>query len=580
MIYPTLQEQETSRQMLDVFGGYDHNLRIADGSFYDMRNMTSDNYPVLSPRVKRGLYKTAASPNGLIAKDNLCYVNGADFVVDKYTVHMGLSTAAEDNPKTLVSMGAYVIILPDRKYINTANLEDFGNIDATFTTYGETTFTLCRVDGEAYGEAEVQPEAPEAPEDLSLWIDTSEATHILKQYSAASSMWVTIATTYIKIYSPNIGAAFSQYDGVTISGVTAVDGLNETMAIWERGDDYIVVVGILDAPASQTGPVTVSRKMPEMDYITEAGNRLWGCRYGEANNGEIVNEIYASKLGDFKNWNVFMGLSTDSWAASCGTDGVFTGAVTHLGYPVFFKENCMHKVYISSVGAHQIQDTACRGVQRGCSRSLAIVNETLFYKARSGVCAYDGALPSEVSSAFGNEAYSDAVAGAHGNKYYISMKDTEGGWNLFVLDTARGLWHREDDHHSEAFCGCRGELYSIESGTGNIITMLGSGSEYEDDVEWMAESGPLYMSMPDMKHISRMNVRMALERGSMAEIFIRYDEDGEWLKLFTVWGTNLRSFNVPVRPRRCDHMRLRIVGKGGGKIYSITKTIEPGSDVT
>ena len=50
-------------------------------------------------------------------------------------------------------------------------------------------------------------------------------------------------------------------------------------------------------------------------------------------------------LGDFRNWQCFMGLSTDSYYGNLGTDGKFTGAITHMGYPLFFKENCLHKVY-------------------------------------------------------------------------------------------------------------------------------------------------------------------------------------------------------------------------------------------
>ena len=52
--------------MVDVFKGYNHNLRIGDGEFFDMKNMTSDHYPVLSPRGKRGLYASPNNPTGLI----------------------------------------------------------------------------------------------------------------------------------------------------------------------------------------------------------------------------------------------------------------------------------------------------------------------------------------------------------------------------------------------------------------------------------------------------------------------------------------------------------------------------------
>ena len=61
--YPKLIELESSRQMVDTFKGYNHNLRIGDGEFFDMKNITSDYYPVLSPRGKRGVYASPASPN-------------------------------------------------------------------------------------------------------------------------------------------------------------------------------------------------------------------------------------------------------------------------------------------------------------------------------------------------------------------------------------------------------------------------------------------------------------------------------------------------------------------------------------
>lgn len=50
MRYPTLTQLPTSRDMVDVFGGYNHNLRIRDGEFYDMQNLTGEHYPILSPR--------------------------------------------------------------------------------------------------------------------------------------------------------------------------------------------------------------------------------------------------------------------------------------------------------------------------------------------------------------------------------------------------------------------------------------------------------------------------------------------------------------------------------------------------
>lgn len=615
MNYPTLTEIPTTRQTVETFGGYNHNLRITDGEFYDMENLTSSHYPVLSPRSKRGTYISVSNPLGMIAKDSLCYVDGDTFYINQYPIN-GL-TLDENTPKTLVSMGAYVIIYPDKKWVNTAKWDGarldnddgygYGDLDAEYNTmddgeggYVWTKFTLCKADGTGYDTPHDGDVEPDEPANGQLWLDKSSSPHSLKVYSASSGMWTSIATTYIKISSAQIDKKFEVYDGITISGLSEDNVLNDYEAdnieitghtreqladlegsavVWAKGEEngcgYIVVVGILDEEKIINNKITITRKSPDVDFVVESQNRLWGCKYGVVD-GKPVNEIYACKQGDFKNWNCFMGLSTDSYSASCGTDGQFTGAITHLGYPVFFKEDCMHKVYGNYPANYQIQATACRGVQKGCSKSLAIVNEVLYYKSRSGVMAYDGSLPTEVSYALGEVSYDNAVACGHGNKYYISMRSGD-EYSLFVYDAKKGLWHKEDNTKVDMFCSCGNELYYISNGV--IKTMFGSGTEDTAPVQWMAETGVLTVSVTDKKYISRLNVKMALNIGSMVHFYIQYDSMGGWEHISSMTGTVLKTFTVPIRPKRCDHMRLRIVGTGDAKIYSITKTIEQGSDV-
>ena len=595
MKLPALKRISTSRSMVDVFKGYNHNLRIGDGEFYEMTNLSSDDYPVLSPRRKRGVYvpggdlATPTSPTGMISKDSFCYVDGSKFIINGYEIDMGLS----DSPKELISMGAYVIIMPDKKYINTADLTDHGPIEASFVQNGPVQFELCKIDGEGYEDMYVQESPPlrlsGEHEDGTLWLDTSGETLVLKRYSTASSQWVSVPTTYIKITATGIGELFEEGEGVTISGITLDKflDLNSTTIIQARGNDYIIVTGIVDDNISKyiqaltygVPPISVKRVMPNMDFIIESGNRLWGCRYGLALNGQVVNEIYASKLGDFKNWNTFASISTDSYVATVGTDGKFTGAITHNGYPLFFKENCIHKVYGSYPANYQIQTIACRGVQDGSAKSLAIVNETLYYKSRSAVCAYDGSLPVEISNALGDISYTDAVAGALGNKYYISMKDEKGAYNLFVYDTKKGMWHREDDTQATAFCNCRGELYYIDYADKQIKTVRGTGRVDANAVQWEAVTGIIGIYTPDKKYVSRIDVRMSLGLGTRATIYAEYDSSGAWEHIYEMEGASLRTVAVPVRSKRFDHLRLKIVGTGDVKVYSITKTISQGSDV-
>ena len=579
MLYPRLQASQTTRQMIDAFRGYNHNLRVADGEFYEMENMTSDFYPVLSPRGKRGIYKTCEGLTGIIAKDSLCYVDGSGFVIGDTRFEMGLD---EGTQKELVSMGAYVIIMPDKKYINTIEPDDRGDIEASYVSSGDVTFRLCSITGEAITPATVGAEAPANPANGAMWLDTSVTPNALKQYSESSGMWVSVASTYIRIECAGIGEKFQKYDAVEISGVKSgkLQDLNASMVIWDKGTDFVVVAGIVDEAVTQAasdGAVTLERRMPNMDFLVESENRLWGCRYGLNRKGETVNEIYASKLGDFKNWSCYMGLSTDSYAASCGTDGAFTGATAYMGNPVFFKETCLHKVYGNYPANFQIQTTACRGVQKGSYRSLAVVNEVLYYKAGTAVCAYDGSIPTEISYCLGAEQYKEAVGGALGNKYYISMLDSLGKAHLFVWDSAKRLWHREDGFRAARMESLGGTLYAMEDGTGRIWDMTRSGDSPEDKVKWSVNTGEIGLEMPDMKYLARMIIRMSLEAGTEVRIYARYDFSQEWEPLFAVRSTRLRSFDIPVRAKRCDYMQLRIEGDGPGKIYSITKTIQQGS---
>jgi hypothetical protein len=588
MKYPTLNETPTSRQMVDAFRGYNHNLRIGDGEFYDMENLTSTYYPVLSPRGKRGVYKKGIKPMAMVGKDALCYLEGSRFVMNEYDeVDLKLQSYAT---ASMLSMGAYVVIITrdeqgeieEGVWVNTTDLADHGYIDADFTSAnGETvSFELAKVDGSTYPKDINRDTAPYKPDNGDLWIDTSSTPHTLKQYSSSTSMWVAIPTTYIRINATGIGKDFNKYDGVVISGVEAdeLKDLNASMVIWDKGDDFIVVTGILKNVLTQTEPISVKRQMPYMDYVIECGNRLWGCRYGVARNGEVVNEIYASKLEDFKNWTCYMGISTDSFSVPRGTDGMFTGAVNYFGQPIFFKENCMHKVAGTVPSNFTVTDLVCRGVEQGSDKSLAIVNETLFYKSRNGICAYDGSLPTEISSAFGDVSYKKAVGCAHGNKYYVSMRDHTEGVHLLVYDAIKGLWHKESGVGAKEFCSLKGELYYIPESGDKVLTILGSGTADKAPVEWMAETGVLGADSPDKKYISRLNVRMTLPIGSRISFYAQYDSVGEWVRLATVNGRTLTTFTLPIRPRRCDHFRLRIVGTGDAKIYSICKTIEEGSD--
>lgn len=574
MAYPRMNAENSVQMVQGVFGGLNRNLRIGENEFAAMTNLTGEEYPVLSTRKKRGYGQTLERPGGLITKDSIAVVDGSKILYNGYEIEMGLS----EGVKQLVSMGAYLLIWPDKKWLNTQDISQNGHMENHVSVEGEITATLCRQDGSAYEGLTISETAPDGPEDGDLWMDVSGESPALYQWAEDSAMWVGIATVYVKLSGAGIGTGFSQYDGVTISGLTNdLAGLNGSHVLQAVEDDAITIIGILTGNGYTSQGVSVARTVPEMDYVTECGNRIWGCKYGVVD-GKPVNEIYASKLGDFKNWNCFRGISTDSYVASRGSDGVFTGAITLQGHPLFFKEDCIEKVYPSSTGAHQIVTTECRGVQRGCWRSLVIVEETVYYKSRGDVCAYGGSLPVSVSEALGETRYSDARAGAEGGLYYLSMKDELGNWHLFCYDTQKQMWYEEDNTCAMMFAACDGKLWWIDEQAGSLVCRTAADStEAEGVFNWEAESGVIGFAQPEQKYLSRFTVRAELDKGSSLQMDIRYDE-GPWLRQIIYDRPGLRSFNIPVLPVRCDHVRLRFRGKGACRIYSVSKYLREGSE--
>jgi len=284
------------------------------------------------------------------------------------------------------------------------------------------SFELCRFDGTAVSADWVQAAEPAAPQNGQYWIDTSDGGRVLRQFSEAQGEWLSVETVYTRISFTTLGQIpqlFRVHDAVTISGAEeeALNGEKIIHALGggENEEDWILV-DALPETLSDGGEqaLYIDRDIPQLDFICECQNRLWGCRYGQDADGKIVNEILCSALGDFKNWRQYMGLSTDSWAASVGSDGPWTGCVNYLGSPVFFKENRIHRVSVSPEGAHRVDETVCRGVQKGGAKSLAVVNETLFYKSPGEVCAWQGGFPRGMSAPLGAAAYHGAVAGAIG----------------------------------------------------------------------------------------------------------------------------------------------------------------------
>ena len=137
------------------------------------------------------------------------------------------------------------------------------------------------------------------------------------------------------------------------------------------------------------------------------------------------------------------------------------------------------------------------------------------------------------------------------------------------------MWHKEDNTRFIDAVKLDTDIFYVD-GNKNLMSVSGNT---EHDFEWMVETGDIGMESPDHKFISRLNIRLSKLSTSTIQIFAMYDSDGNWESKGEISTTVKNSFIVPIIPKRCDHMRLRIAGKGDAKIYSISKISEQGSDL-
>ena len=126
---------------------------------------------------------------------------------------------------------------------------------------------------------------------------------------------------------------FKAGDAVTISGCTAQTKNNKDIILKAVTATELTVAKNTLAEGAETGTLTLERRVPDLDFICESENRLWGC-------SSEKQTIYASSLGDPTNFYVYAGLSTDSYALAVGTEGEFTGCCKQTSSVLFWKETC------------------------------------------------------------------------------------------------------------------------------------------------------------------------------------------------------------------------------------------------
>jgi len=533
---PGLKAIKRKQKFLSTFKGLCLRRVTPEGYFRDAENISSDGYPVITPRRPRCVITGCSDIYAMYDHAKICWLWGETLYYGDDIV--GTLTPGE---KQFASLGANIVIYPDKMLLNTE------------------TKTLSSLENET-------------------------GASVAAIYSCNRDGTRAQGTSFSKIEAPGVGKGFREGDGVTIEGF--LDALPDgNYMVQGAGEDYLIIIHSLAYNREITSEITFSRKAPDFDFICALDNRIWGASTKD-------HKICACALGDPTNWNVFQGISTDAYQTVIPSPTPFTGCSSDLGSVIFFKEEEIIRVFGNKPSNFQVVSYKMPGVEAGSSKSIAYLESAILYKGLTGVYVYDGGIPETISAFLGDGRYTSARAGAINGKYFISMLDEAAGeYRLFVYDMRSRAWYRENAPEIKYFTRSGGELY-MAAADGRIHTVNGGKVWYDTKkvvstrisideriIDWYFETAPVTLSMPNRQYVTHLHVRYALKADAVFRLEIRFREDRD----YTIVGefskeTTENTITVPVPVRRSDSVSLRFSGTGEAIIMAIGKTFSEGSD--
>ena len=541
------------------FKGLNRRSFVEEGEMSDMKNLTSDNYPLLTPRKLRGSYEmpdSVAKPLSIMTKfDCLAMIaqkkNGRiAFFYDGNEITSVTDLTADTQ---MVAINTKICFFPQKTYLTLVR-------EGTDVTIGEFG---------SLGSSKTLSNASVSISNENVQM-TLSGSH---DYVYDDAIDIDGTLTYTPAPEEEGGTAPpAQTKNLVASCI--IEAVSGNVLTLPR-ETFIELTGEGATGITFTG--TIKREVPDIQHVIEWNNRLWGA-------SDKDNTIYACKLGDPRNWKYYQGTSLDSYYAQQGTDEQWTGCAAYSSHLIFFKENRMTKIYGTSPSTFQVTNTRCFGVEKGSSKSVVVLNNIVLYKSTIGIMAYEGGDPYSISEKL-NCKFKNVVSGTEGIKYYASIQREDDTNELLVFDIDKVCWHKEDDVR---FRGCTildsklMFISDVDTDTFNkdqiYIVNPETSSETKQQREWMAVFGAFDENIENQKIFSKMSLRLIPHSKTIVTIYIKMD-DGEWERVKQIGYAETGGVTVPIVPRRCDRFYIKIVGKGDCEIKSLTRRFRRGSGV-
>lgn len=516
-----------------------------DGAIEWSHHVSLDRFPYITswtpPEQVSNTGTVDACTSWSTPRGNLIYFSGGHMFIRSSDTVAIVNYDFLSGPKQFAVLQNKLVVWPDKVYVNLQTLEVVPlaqTIVVASCSFAAHSMTL-------YGSASVEAEG-----DLTTRFQVDDMVRIsdLEDSFAANNGWYRV----------------SEVEAHTLH--------------FSMPEEQSFVTGSVP----QTQRPVVQRVIPDLDYITVQNNRLWGVDNDE-------QTIWSSVQGDPTNFYTYKGVASDAGAIPVSSSGDFTG-ITALGTQVLaFKEDRLYKVLGMYPEEYHTYEYQIDGVAQGCSKSMVIINDALYYMSPHGVMVYQGQQPVPISTVLGPDGFDGAVAGTDGLRYYTTFKtgeDVMGDvYSLFSYDTRLGLWIQEAlDMQAYDFARIGSDCYMVDSS--GMLFKLRAGDKDDGEITWHVEfkkfyeastgSDNKYMVAPVLKRYHRLIFRVDLPVGSSIAVKISYDDEEPFQTIATISGKKgIASYPVPIA--KCDSFRLRLDGAGPGMVLQIVREFSLGT---
>ncbi len=344
----------------------------------------------------------------------------------------------------------------------------------------------------------------------------------------------------------------------------------------------VTVVGSF--PSTHVSNARFRRTVPALERVCVSGNRVYGV---------IGQDVYISAAGsalDFYSKGASDG--SDPVILHTDTDGIFTACAPWQGYVVFFKSDRICRLMGSRSDSFTLSDTFAVGIPARLANTLCEVGGALIYCTDGGVYRYRGQEPERIAPT-GNSQVTDGCGGTDGYAYYLAVEQGNGAWRQYLYLPDDKDWYAEDDIHPTGMIRKEGYL-CIQDSDGYIWLTSSDGRatgcnfderHVRGEVEASVTLEPDYGLQPDGCRLTAVYIRATSGVGAEMEVLAAYADGqagkdaagSEEISLGTFKGQMTdRLLRIPVIPRLCDGVRLRLVMTGGWVIHSVIREYERG----